>query len=85
MKKLTNLIFILISSIIYSASPILSAIDNCSKVIKEADKTICNNPKLSKLDRQISIIYKKLNKKGKYYEEIVKNQSTWILKTNDFR
>ena len=57
---------------------------DCSKAISDQDKTICKDPTLLKLNRQISEIFQKLDKNGEYYEEIVSSQKTWLSKTPNF-
>ena len=54
-------------------------ISNNTNTIRE--QTICNDPQLSKLDREVGATFERLNKKGKYYKEFVKRQNTWTSET----
>ena len=84
MNKLSTLLFVTFLSLFYFENVIYGASIDCSKAISDEDKTICKDPILLKLNRQISKIYQKLNKNGQYYEEIVKSQRTWISKNRNF-
>ena len=84
MNKLSTLLFVTFLSLFYFENAIYGASIDCSKAISDEDKTICKDPILLKLNRQISKIYQKLNKNGQYYEEIVKSQRTWISKNRNF-
>ena len=84
MNKLSTLLFVTSLSLFYCENSIYGASFDCSKAISDKDKTICKDPTLIKLNRQISKIYQKLDKNGEYYEEIVQSQRTWISKTLNF-
>ena len=84
MYKFAKIIFILILYTACNGNLILATSFDCNKSKTLREQTICNNPKLYKLDSQIGAIYQKLNPKGKYYKEIVKNQKKWISKSNSF-
>ena len=84
MRKLIQISFILILFTICSGNLILGASFDCNNATTIREQTICNDPKLSKLNRQISAIFQKLNKKGEYYKEINNRHKLWISKTRDF-
>ena len=72
MKKLTIVYFILILFTIYGGNLILGASLDCNNANTIREQTICNDPQLSKLDRENGATFERLNKKGEYYKEIVK-------------
>ena len=84
MQKITRFIFVSIFLILYSENLILGASFDCIDANTIREQTICKDPVLSKLDRQIGAIFQKLNKNGKYYEEINNRQKVWASKTRDF-
>tara|TARA_Y100000991_G_scaffold95072_1_gene71687 strand:- start:27 stop:710 length:684 start_codon:yes stop_codon:yes gene_type:complete len=84
MNKLSTLLFVTFLSLFYCENSIYGASLDCSKAISDQDKTICKDPTLLKLNRQISEIFQKLDKNGEYYEEIVSSQKTWLSKTPNF-
>ena len=84
MKKLTKFSLILILFTIYGGNLFLGASLDCNNANTFIEQTICNDPQLSKLDREIGVTFERLNKKGEYYKEIVKRQNTWTSETKYF-
>ena len=74
LKKLTRVSFILILFTICGGNLNLGAGLDCNSANTIREQTICNDPQLSKLDREIGVIFQKLNKKGEYYKEIVQRK-----------
>ena len=77
MQKLTKISFILILFTICGENLLFGASFDCNNAKTIREQTICNDPQLSKLDRQIGEIFQKLNKSGEYYKEIVKRMHSW--------
>ena len=84
LKKLTKVSFILILFKIYGGNLILGASLDFNNANTIREQTICNDPQLSKINREIGVIFERLNKKGEYYKEIVKVQNTWTSETKFF-
>ena len=84
MKKLTKVSFILILFTIFGGNLILGSSFDCNNANTIREQTICNDPQLSKLDREIGVTFERLNKKGEYYKEIIKRQNTWTSETKYF-
>ena len=57
---------------IYGGNLFLGASLDCNNANTFREQTICNDPQLSKLDREIGVTFERLNKKGEYYKEIDK-------------
>ena len=84
MHKLIQISFILFLFTICGGNLILGASFDCNNANTIREQTICNDPQLSKLDREIGVIFQKLNKKGEYYKEIIKMHNTWTSETKYF-
>ena len=84
MKKLTKVSFILILFTIFGGNLILGSSFDCNNANTIREQIICNDPQLSKLDREIGVTFERLNKKGEYYKEIIKRQNTWTSETKYF-
>ena len=76
--------FILILFTICGGNLILGASFDCNNANTIREQTICNDPQLSKLDREIGVIFQKLNKIGEYYKEIAQRQNTWTSEAKYF-
>ena len=66
MNKFSTLLFVTFLSLFYCENSIYGSSFDCSKAISDQDKTICKDPTLLKLNRQISKIYQKLDKNGEH-------------------
>ncbi len=84
MQKLIKIYFISILFTVGGGNLILGASFDCNNANTIREQTICNDPQLSKLDREIGVIFQKLNKKGEYYKEIIKMHNTWTSETKYF-
>tara|TARA_B100000927_G_scaffold136872_1_gene110473 strand:+ start:505 stop:879 length:375 start_codon:yes stop_codon:yes gene_type:complete len=84
LEKLTKISLYLIVCIICCGKLILGASFDCNIAKTIRKKTICNDTQLSKLDREIGVIFQKFNKKKEGYKEIVKRKNTWTSETKYF-
>ena len=76
------MIFRFISIFLFSflVSPLHAASFDCSKATTETEKAICADPELSALDESIAKEFFALDKKGRYFDDIVTKQKEWIRK-----
>ncbi len=71
-------IMFLVSLLGMSGTSASAASFDCKKASTKIEHAICNHPELSKLDQEIAAAFKSLKIDGRYYEEIVEAQRTWI-------
>lgn len=70
------LIMTLLTSNVYGAS------FNCNQKLTKVEKNICSNTKISKLDEELSLFYKKAMAKESNPEKLKKEQRTWMKQRN---
>ena len=85
LKKLTKVSFILILFTIFGGNLILGSSFDCNNANTIREQTICNDPQLSKLDREIGVTFESFNKKGNTTKKLSKDKILGLQKQSILR
>ena len=65
--------------LVLSVSTAWSASFDCKKASIEAEKLVCNNPKLSQMDDELGSLYKEMLKDSQLKDSFKKEQRRWLV------